>query len=103
MELVWTAPALLLPVCVICRRHGIDGQSRTLIQGLMVLYAASVTSGAYLILKARLEREPDSLEKFWIALPLFASFSVAGRCIFGRLARLVVRSRRRPQQPKEPV
>ncbi len=94
MELFWIAPSLLLPVCAICWRHGIDGHSRTLIQGLLVVFGATLTTGGYLAIKLKFDREPDTVEKFWVALPLFTSMIVTGRCIFGRLARLLVRSRR---------
>lgn len=95
MEIVWIAPALLVPITAIAWKHGIRGDSRSLIQGLLVVYAATISSGAYLALKLRLDREPDFFEKFWISLPLLASFIVTGRCIFGRLASLIVQSRRR--------
>ncbi len=101
MELVLIAPALLLPGCVICCRHGIDGHSRTLIQGLLVVFGATLTSGGYLAIELKFDREPDAIEKFWVALPLFTSMIVTGRCIFGRLARLLVRSRRRARPTSE--
>lgn len=101
MELVWIAPALMVPISVVAWKHGIKGDSRSLIQGLLVVFAATVSSGAYLALKLKLDREPDFFEKFWIALPLLASFVVTGRCIFGRLAQLIIRNRRRHRPQNE--
>lgn len=101
MELVWIAPTLLVPITAIAWKHGIKGDSRSLIQGLLVVFAATISAGAYLALKLRLDREPDFFEKFWIALPLLASFVVTGRCIFGRLVQLIARTRRRPQPKNE--
>ena len=101
MELVWVAPTLILPVCVILWRHGLDGRARTLVQGLLVVFGATLTSGGYLALKLRFDREPGGVEKFWVALPLFTSMVVTGRCVVGRVARLVVRSRRQPRPDSE--
>lgn len=99
-ELAWVAVALVIPVTAIAWKHGVTGQSRSLIQGLMVVFGAVVTSGAYLALKDSASREPDTVEKLWLAFPLLASLTVTGRCIFGRIARFFFRTRRRPQ-PKE--
>lgn len=101
MEIVWVSPGLLLLAGAILWRNGITGDSRTIAQGLLVVYAAILVSGSYLSLKLRLEREPDFFEKFWISLPLLASFVVTGRCVFGRIIRLLFRSRRFFQSKKE--
>jgi hypothetical protein len=101
VEVVWVAPVLMIPITVIAWKHGINGDARSLIQGLLVVFAAMLASGAYLALKLRLDREPDFFEKFWIALPLLASSVVTGRCIFGRLVRVIARTRRRPQPQNE--
>jgi hypothetical protein len=92
------ATAVALVICVIAWKHGIRGDSRSLIQGLIVVLAALITSDAYLQLKTSMGREPDFFDKFWISLPLLASFVVSGRCIFGRLAQLIVKTRRRKRQ-----
>lgn len=94
MEILLVAPTLLFPVCVICWRHDLGGHSRTLIQGFLVVFGATLTTGGYLALKLTFGREPDTVEKFWVALPLFTSMLVTGRCIFSRLVRLAIRSRR---------
>ena len=101
MEIIWVAPAVLIPITVIAWKHGIGGQSRSLIQGLLIVFAAMLTSGSYLALKTELHREPDFFEKFWISIPLLASFVVSGRCVFGRLGKLIFRSRRRNRPPQD--
>jgi len=85
---------IALAICVVVYRHGIRGDARSLIQGLLVVLAAIVTSDLHLQIKSSLGREPDFFDKFWISLPLLASFVVTGRCIFGRIVQLIVRSRR---------
>ena len=94
MQISISATAIALLICVIVYKHGIRGDARSLIQGLIVVFAALVTADAYLQIKSALGREPDFFDKFWISLPLLASFIVTGRCIFGRLAQLVIQSRR---------
>ena len=94
MQTSIAAGSIALAICVIAYRHGIRGDARSLIQGLLVVFAALVTADSYLQIKSALGREPDFFDKFWISLPLLASFVVTGRCIFGRLAQLIVRSRR---------
>lgn len=32
----------------------------------------------------------DNIDKFWCALPLFASLISTNRCIFGRIVRLIL-------------
>jgi hypothetical protein len=85
----------MLPICLVVWKHGIRGDARPLIQGLLVVFAALVASGGYAQVKTSLAREPDLFEKFWISLPLLASFVVTGRYVFGRLVQLIARSRRR--------
>lgn len=92
--MILVASVLILAVIVIAWKHGIRGGSRSLIQGLLVLFAATVASGTYFTWKARIECEPSFTEKFWMVLPLLASLVVTERCIFARLIRLVVRRER---------
>jgi hypothetical protein len=61
MELVWIPPALLLPVCVICWPPDIDGHSRSLIQALLVVFGATLTTAGYLAIKLKFDREPDTV------------------------------------------
>ena len=101
VAIVCVAPTVLIPIIVIAWKYGITGQSRSLIQGLIIVFAAMLASGTYLALKIELSREPDFFEKFWISIPLLASFVVSGRCIFGRLGRLIVQSRQRRRPPQK--
>lgn len=99
--IIYIAPVVMLPICVIAWKHGLTGNARTLMQGLLVVFAAMTVSGQYLSLKVNLHREPDFFEKFWLSLPLWASFVVTGRCVFGRLFQLIVtRTRQRSQKAR---
>lgn len=64
--------------------------TRSSIQMFSVLIGAIFSSAFYVFLRINVGHL-DSFDKFWCALPLFASMIVTNRCIIGRLVRFMVR------------
>ena len=76
-------------ISIIIFKYGISSNSKSLIQGLIVGFCATITAMMYMYL--RLENgEITFIDKFWISIPFLASFFVSGRCVFGRLIRMLV-------------
>ncbi|MDA9734417.1 hypothetical protein N9V16_02795 [SAR116 cluster bacterium] len=76
-------------ISIIIVKYGISNSSKSLIQGLIVGFCATLTAILYLLL--RLENtEVTFIDKFWITIPFFASLFVSGRCIFGRIIRMSI-------------
>jgi hypothetical protein len=89
--------AALIGICssltALIWKRGISGKAGTIFQGLIVMIAASITAGLYVELRA-ISPEITFIDKFWISVPLLASFIVSGRCVFGRLIRIMIAGRR---------
>jgi len=60
MEVVWAAQCLIVPISLLIWKHGITGDARSVLQGLVVLYASVVVSGLYFALKARTGHDPTA-------------------------------------------
>lgn len=76
-------------------KTGLNPSSKSLVQGLIVTAMIVVVTYGYIHLSEINQSDLTFVDKFWISLPFFASFVVSGRCIVGRLFRLIVRKKRK--------
>jgi hypothetical protein len=68
--------------------------AQSLLQASLVFFGATVSSVLYVTLRVTGNIEIDNIDKFWCALPIFASLTVTNRCIVGRLIRIFLRRRK---------
>lgn len=76
-------------ISLIIFKFGITSSAKSLIQGLIVAFSATVTATLYLFLRIE-NADVTFLDKFWISIPFLASLFVSGRCIFGRLIKMYI-------------
>jgi hypothetical protein len=65
---------------------------KTVLQVYAILIGTTFSSTAYVILRIN-GIDIDVVDKFWCALPTFASLIATNRCIFGRIVRFMLRRR----------
>lgn len=91
MEFTWIAAALMAPICMVLWKHELSNSVRSLIHGLLLVFAATLSAGAYVTLKCKLGDQLDIYDKFWAALPILAGAAATGRCVVGRVVALWMR------------
>ena len=80
---------------IVVVREGLNPSTKSLLQGLTVTAMTVLVTFGYIHLSEDRQEPLTFIDKFWISLPFLASFVVSGRCIVGRLFRLVIRKKRR--------
>lgn len=88
MEIAWIGAALIVPICFVIWKQQLSNDMRSLIHGLLVVFGATISTGAYVSLKTKLDNDLGIYDKFWISLPLLTSVAATGRCMLGRFVTL---------------